>query len=154
MKGRSGCKCTTMQAYIEATISLGKSTWWNLYFLGTDPNFQMWHFEKNCFPVVSLHQMQCNHLKSNLLKILNRFSILNSCHIVTPLSHVTNVHPQLDYFYDSLTKGSAFYWMHSIWAMMYVFFIEHFWLFRNWEAHPKVYLSNQKNTMPWQKRVN
>ena len=47
----------------------------------------MSHSEKKCVPVVSLHQMSCNHLKGNLLKMLNRFSILNSWHIAASKQH-------------------------------------------------------------------
>jgi len=148
-----------VQVHYHASLYWSHNIPWKVYLVetcifGNRSKLPIDIWEK-LFSSCQLHQMPCSHLKSNLLKYSIRFSnsIVPHCHMVKlPLLHVTNIHPQLDYFYDGLTKGSAFYWMHSIWAMMYVFLLSTFDCLET-GSHPN-FIIQPKKYMPWQKRVN
>ena len=95
--------------YIEATISLGRTTWWDLGSFGNRSKILNVTFWEKIVPVVSLHKMPCNHLKSNLMKMLNRFSILNSWHIAASKQHWScHCHMSQMFIYNWITL----WWSH------------------------------------------
>ena len=146
---RSGCKCTTMQAYIKAwkvhLVGLG--------FFGNRSKLSDVTFCKKLFSSCQLPSNVMQSPKSNSLKTLHRFSILNSWHIgilyikvtIATYHKYSSTTGLLFMMVSPKVLGFASHILSEPWCIVF-FLVEQFVLFRNWEACSKVVLSNQKKS--------